>query len=345
MDRADARVGGRGLGAPVGPGLQIVERIDDAAAELSIGGAGAIGAVLFERSVGEAEEACGLGGSEVARRQAGGIGSHESGLRGFIEAAGCWRRMTTTVAKTGIERGWGIEGAEIPTPKPSRVRLSLPAMTQQLTIAPGDHGEAALDEGNDAVAQGRGLPMLGANALDAVNDIGDLAIGGAVQMCPSVAWSMWRWRRFCCCVKRRSAGTVRPCKARSRRSTASILSCRRRQAARARRVGCWLRTPARRTRRMVWLPALSRKCTPCSSERGVVSRQLGEEVAGRRQNGWRVREQHGAGVRLGGPEHRTLASSQRRRDEKTAGPISDGARASGEDYRHAHSPAGIRDCA
>lgn len=73
--------------------------------------------------------------------------------------------------------------------------------------------------------------------------------------------------------------------------------------------------------------------------------QLGGEVAGRRQNGWSVREQHGAGICLGRPQHRKLASSQRRRDEKTAGPISDGARASGEDYRHAHSPAGIRDCA
>ena len=55
-------------------------------------------------------------------------------------------------------------------------------MTQQLPLAAGYHGKPALNEANDAVAQGRGFPMLGANALNAVKDIGDLAIGGAVQV-------------------------------------------------------------------------------------------------------------------------------------------------------------------
>ena len=73
--------------------------------------------------------------------------------------------------------------------------------------------------------------------------------------------------------------------------------------------------------------------------------QLGVKIAGRRQDGWRVREQHGARVRFGGPEHRTLASIQRRRDEKIAVPISDGVRASGKDGRPPRSPSDSWDCA
>lgn len=45
---APTRIGGRRNGAAIGPGFQIGDRVDHAAAELAIGRAGAIGAVFFE---------------------------------------------------------------------------------------------------------------------------------------------------------------------------------------------------------------------------------------------------------------------------------------------------------
>ena len=57
MDDAVAGVG-RGLPkAAVGPGLQVFERIDDAAAQLAIDRAGAEGAMLLERAAGQAKKA------------------------------------------------------------------------------------------------------------------------------------------------------------------------------------------------------------------------------------------------------------------------------------------------
>ena len=67
-----ARIGGRGLGAAVGPGLQIVDRVDDTAAELSIGRTGAVGPVLLQRAGGQAEEIRrlpGCAGSAAANRR------------------------------------------------------------------------------------------------------------------------------------------------------------------------------------------------------------------------------------------------------------------------------------
>ena len=73
---ADAGVGGRRLGAAFDPGLQIFEAIDDAAAELGIARAGAIGAVLFERAAGEAKKPRGLRRAQVARRELRDCGGH-----------------------------------------------------------------------------------------------------------------------------------------------------------------------------------------------------------------------------------------------------------------------------
>ena len=58
-------------GAPIGPSLKVVERVDDAPADLSIRWAGAVGAVLLERAAGETEEAGRFGRAQKARRQAG----------------------------------------------------------------------------------------------------------------------------------------------------------------------------------------------------------------------------------------------------------------------------------
>src|ERR1700682_3905199 len=59
-------IGGRGLGTEIGPSLQVVERVDDAAADLSILRPGAVGAMLLERAAGKAEEASGLGRAQKA---------------------------------------------------------------------------------------------------------------------------------------------------------------------------------------------------------------------------------------------------------------------------------------
>ena len=55
MDDSDARIGGRMAHALVFPDVQVIQRIDDAAAKLVIDGPGAIGAMLFEGAAGKAE--------------------------------------------------------------------------------------------------------------------------------------------------------------------------------------------------------------------------------------------------------------------------------------------------
>src|SRR5712691_11042828 len=66
-----AGIGGRALGAEIGPGLEIVERINDPTTDLSIFRSGAVGAVLFERAAGQTEEASSLGRPQKAWRQTG----------------------------------------------------------------------------------------------------------------------------------------------------------------------------------------------------------------------------------------------------------------------------------
>src|SRR3546814_20596615 len=51
-DGAAAGIGRGVLGAEIGPGLEVLDGIDDAAAELAIGGAGSVGAVLLKRAAG-----------------------------------------------------------------------------------------------------------------------------------------------------------------------------------------------------------------------------------------------------------------------------------------------------
>src|SRR3546814_12721909 len=55
-DGAAAGIGRGVLGAEIGPGLEVLDGIDDAAAELAIGGAGSVGAVLLKRAAGRSEE-------------------------------------------------------------------------------------------------------------------------------------------------------------------------------------------------------------------------------------------------------------------------------------------------
>jgi hypothetical protein len=68
--------------ATVGPKFKVVERVDDAAAEFSICGAGAVGAMLFEGSGRQAKKLGRFLGAQVAWRKNDGFVWHGSGLQG-----------------------------------------------------------------------------------------------------------------------------------------------------------------------------------------------------------------------------------------------------------------------
>src|SRR5438105_3710467 len=71
IDGSDSRIRGRGLRAEISPGLQILERVDDAAADFSVFWPGTVGAVLLEGAAGETKEAGRFGRAQKAWRQAG----------------------------------------------------------------------------------------------------------------------------------------------------------------------------------------------------------------------------------------------------------------------------------
>ena len=104
-DGSDAGIGGRILGADIGPGLEVVERIDDAAADLAVLRTRAVGAVLLQRATGQAEESRGFGRSEKARRQTGqGIGHSRASVISWsaTEVGGA---LEVTVAEQSGEGG------------------------------------------------------------------------------------------------------------------------------------------------------------------------------------------------------------------------------------------------
>src|SRR5712691_4702547 len=87
-DGSRTGIGGRGLGAEIGPGLEILERVDDTAADLSVFRAGTIGAVLFEGAAGQAKEAGRLRSTQKAWRQAGQWIGHDRSSVVLRPAAG-----------------------------------------------------------------------------------------------------------------------------------------------------------------------------------------------------------------------------------------------------------------
>ncbi len=87
---SDTWIGGRLLGAGGHPFLQVFQRIDDAAAEFAVAGAGAVGAVFLQRPAGQAKETRGFGGTQVAWRHTGqGIGHHLTSMIFNVAAGGC----------------------------------------------------------------------------------------------------------------------------------------------------------------------------------------------------------------------------------------------------------------
>src|ERR1700678_2156150 len=71
----------RGLGPTVGPGFQILQRVDDTPTEFAVGGTRAVGPMLFQGAAGQAEESRGFGRAQVTRRQTGVWIGH---LRGSV---------------------------------------------------------------------------------------------------------------------------------------------------------------------------------------------------------------------------------------------------------------------
>src|SRR5690606_30027678 len=68
-DRAGLLVPCACAGAGLGPGFQIADGVEDAATDLAVNRAGAIGAMLLKGSAREAEEICGFLGMQKSRRQ------------------------------------------------------------------------------------------------------------------------------------------------------------------------------------------------------------------------------------------------------------------------------------
>jgi hypothetical protein len=103
--RSRCRVGGRGFGAAVGLRLQILQRVDDTSAELSIGGTGTVGPVFLQRAASEAEESRSFGRAQVSRRQSGVRIGH---LRGSViswSAGEIGGASTVTMAERTREGG------------------------------------------------------------------------------------------------------------------------------------------------------------------------------------------------------------------------------------------------
>src|SRR6185437_5977788 len=71
-----AGVGCRRLGGGVDPGLEVLDAVNDAAAELRITRTRAVDAMFLERADGEADEARSFWRAQVARRQTCEIGGH-----------------------------------------------------------------------------------------------------------------------------------------------------------------------------------------------------------------------------------------------------------------------------
>jgi hypothetical protein len=71
MHRASPRIGGRNLGAQVGPRLEVIKCVNDPPADLAVLRPRPVSAVLLECAAGQAEESRRLWCAQEARRQAG----------------------------------------------------------------------------------------------------------------------------------------------------------------------------------------------------------------------------------------------------------------------------------
>jgi len=174
QDRSSAGIGRGLLGAAVRPGLQIVDRIDNAATELAIGGAGAVGAVFLERPAGQAKEARGFGSSQIAWRQVGGRRGHDRASVVLGTTAGYRRFDGSTVAEKarrgGVRRR---DGGFAPS-----------SWQRMVTVEEGAIGalhvlHAFAETPHDGVALGHGFPCCGADVIGTKNDLGDLLEGRA----------------------------------------------------------------------------------------------------------------------------------------------------------------------
>jgi hypothetical protein len=174
---------GRGLfGAEIGPGLQILKRIDDAPADLAVFRPSAVGAMLFQRAAGETEESRGLGCPQVARRQAGQRIGHDRvsvflALAGKI-AGGPKARMAERDREGGCRR-WGV-AFPIPRRTESTASASAKGVVQQIEISAAHQSFPALDEPDRSIAKVVGFPGTDRDTLHPEQSCGDDAIARAV---------------------------------------------------------------------------------------------------------------------------------------------------------------------
>lgn len=90
--------------AVLSPSMEVVKGINDAAANLAIGRAGAVGAMLFQRADGNAEEARRIGRAQETGRQPR-LGIEHDRASGWV------RRLLVTTTGHG-EPWWRIGGLE-----------------------------------------------------------------------------------------------------------------------------------------------------------------------------------------------------------------------------------------
>jgi hypothetical protein len=105
MNRSSTRIGSRGLGATIGPGFQIIERVDDAAPDFPIRRACAVGAVLLKRATGEAEESGRFWRAQKAWRQTGQRVGHDRTSVILQRPPGLGGELPTTMAEVTLRRG------------------------------------------------------------------------------------------------------------------------------------------------------------------------------------------------------------------------------------------------
>src|SRR6516165_12361138 len=84
VDCSRAWIGGRDFGTAIGPRLQIIKRIYDAAADLVVLRPRSVSAMLLKCTARETEKSGGLGRAQKARRQSGKRIRHDESSRGFL---------------------------------------------------------------------------------------------------------------------------------------------------------------------------------------------------------------------------------------------------------------------
>ena len=180
---SDAGMGGRAFGADVSPGLEVVERIDDAPTDLSVFWPRAVGAVLFQRPARPPQKSArprACGESAAANRPADRA---FEGLRDLLARHRPRWRAKRSRWRSGAGKGDADDEGVLAIPQSERER-SLRFATrqaQQFAIAAVHQFQPRFYEADGPIAQVVRLPGPFGNAFRPQQTFGDCAIGGAVD--------------------------------------------------------------------------------------------------------------------------------------------------------------------